>query len=89
MQQVDIANGDPVALIKRYPGRTASIHVKEFSTTKPDAFAGEGDMPWKAAFEACETVGGIAWYVVEYEHESSRRSPAIGRCLANLRNMGK
>ena len=94
IQQVDLGNcidggGDPVALIKRYPGRTVTIHIKEFSRTKPDAFVGEGDVPWKAVFEACETVGGTEWYIVEYEHESQPAIPSVGRCLANLRKMGK
>ena len=57
--------------------------------TKPDAFIGEGDVPWKQVFDACETVGGTEWYIVEYEHESQPAIPAVGRCLANLRKMGK
>jgi len=94
IQQVDTGNcidggGDPVALIKAYPGRTTTIHIKEFSKTKPDAFVTEGDMPWKTVFEACETVGGTEWYIVEYEHESQPAIPAVGRCLANLRKLGK
>jgi len=94
IQQVDTGNcieggGDPVDLIKRYPGRTASIHIKEFSKTKPDAFIGEGDMPWKALFEACETVGGTEWYIVEYEQEKQPALPAVDHCLKNLRKMGK
>jgi sugar phosphate isomerase/epimerase len=94
VQQIDTGNcieggGDPVALIKRYPGRTASIHIKEFSKTKPDAFVGEGDVPWKDVFEACENVGGTEWYIVEYEHESQPALPSVDRCLRNLRKMGK
>ena len=94
VMQVDTGNcidggGDPEALIRRYPGRTASIHVKEFSKTKPDAFVGEGDVPWNAVFEACETVGGTEWYIVEYEHESQPALPSVERCLRNLRKMGK
>jgi len=49
----------------------------------------DGDVPWKAVFEACETVGGTEWYIVEYEHESQTAIPSVGRCLANLRKMGK
>jgi sugar phosphate isomerase/epimerase len=90
VMQLDTGNcleggGDPVALLKRYPGRAASIHAKEFSKTKPDAFLGDGDVPWKAVFEACEVPGGIQWYIVEYEHESQPALPAVDRCLQNLR----
>jgi sugar phosphate isomerase/epimerase len=94
VMQVDVGNcieggGDPLAILKRYPGRAATIHVKEFSKSRPDAFIGEGDVPWKAVFEACEGPGGIEWYIVEYEHESQPALPAVGRCLKNLRAMGK
>ena len=90
--QLDTGNcleggGDPVALLKRYPGRAASIHAKEFSRTKPDVFLGDGDVPWKAVFEACEVPGGIQWYIVEYEHESQPALPAVDRCLQNLRTL--
>lgn len=90
VMQLDTGNcleggGDPVALLKRYSGRAASIHAKEYSKTKPDAFLGEGDVPWKAVFEACEVPSGIQWYIVEYEHESQPALPAVDRCLQNLR----
>jgi sugar phosphate isomerase/epimerase len=94
VMQVDIGNcleggGDPVAVLKKYPRRAATIHVKEYSKTRPDAFIGEGDVPWKAVFEACEGPGGTEWYIVEYEHESQPALPAVARCLKNLRAMGK
>jgi sugar phosphate isomerase/epimerase len=92
VMQVDTANcilggGDPVNLIKKYPGRSSSIHLKEYSASDPDAVVGDGDVPWKEIFVACEGVGGTEWYVVEYE-----RQPAISAvelCLENLRAMGK
>jgi sugar phosphate isomerase/epimerase len=94
VMQVDVGNclvggGDPLDVLRRFPGRAATIHVKEFSKTRPDAFVGEGDVPWKAVFEACEGPGKTEWYIVEYEHESQPALPAVERCLKNLRQMGK
>ena len=94
VMQVDVGNcliggGDPLATLKRYPGRAATIHVKEFSKAKPDAFVGEGDVPWKAVFETLEAEGATEWYIVEYEHEKQPAIPAIDRCLKNLKTMGK
>ncbi len=94
VMQVDIGNcieggADPLALLKRYPGRSATIHIKEYSKTKPDAFVGEGDVPWRAIFDECETRGGTEWYIVEYEHENQPPLPAVARCLKNLKGLGK
>ena len=94
VMQVDTGNcieggGDPLAVLKKYPGRPASIHVKEHSKTRPDAFVGEGDIPWKAVFDALESAGGTEWYIVEYENEKQPAIPAIGHCLKNLKAMGK
>ncbi len=93
VMQVDTGNcveggADPVALLEKYPGRAATLHVKEFSKAKPDAFVGEGELPWQRIFELCEA-GGSEWYIVEYEHENQPPLPAIARCLKNLRAMGK
>jgi sugar phosphate isomerase/epimerase len=94
VMQVDTGNcieggSDPLAVLKKYPGRAATIHVKEYSKTRPDAFVGEGDIPWKAVFDTLESAGGSEWYIVEYEHEKQPAIPAIGRCLKNLKAMGK
>ncbi len=93
VMQVDVGTciaggGDPLGVLKRYPGRAATIHVKEHSKAKPEAVVGEGDVAWKPIFEACEA-GGTEWYIVEYEHEGQPALPAVARCLKNLKAMGK
>jgi sugar phosphate isomerase/epimerase len=94
VMQVDTGNcieggGDPLAVFKKYPGRAATLHVKAYSKTKPDAFVGEDEIPWKDVFATLESAGGTEWYIVEYEHEKQPAIPAIGSCLKNLRAMGK
>ncbi len=94
IMQVDIGNAliggaDPVVFLKKYPGRAASIHVKEFSKSNPKAYIGEGDVKWKEVFDYLEKTGGTEWYIVEYEVEGVPPMEAIARCLENLRKMGK
>lgn len=61
---------DPAALIRKWPGRTKSVHFK------PDVRKGEQDrqpilgqdsVDWKNIIEACRTVGGTEWFTVEQE----------------------
>ena len=78
---------DPVAVLKRFPGRAITVHLKEHGG-KPGAPIGEGDVPWAKVFEACETIGGTQWYVVE--HETGKKPiDSVVACLKNLRGMGK
>jgi sugar phosphate isomerase/epimerase len=94
VMQVDVGNAleggaDPVAFLKRYPGRAASIHVKEYSKSNPKALVGQGDVNWKEIFQFLEKTGGTEWYIVEYEAQGVPPMEAIAACLENLRKMGK
>jgi sugar phosphate isomerase/epimerase len=91
--QLDTGNclgggGDPVAVLKRYPGRATTIHLKEHGGPR-GAPVGEGDMPWKEIFELCESTGGTEWYIVEQESYATAPLEVVRRCLENLRKMGK
>jgi len=90
--QMDIGNclgggGDPYTPISKFPGRSKTIHLKEWSDS--GAPVGEGKVDWKRIFELCETVGGTEWYVVEHEVGSASDLGGIEACIKNLRNMGK
>jgi sugar phosphate isomerase/epimerase len=58
-----------IDLIRRHAGRTISMHVKPFSTKNPNAYLGADELDWPAIMTAAETVGGIEWYIIEYERE--------------------
>jgi sugar phosphate isomerase/epimerase len=93
VQQIDTGNtldggGDPLALIRKYPGRTKTTHIKEHGAASPDAPIGEGTIDWKTMFEAYETVGGVEWYIVEHE-TSHDPLKTVKECLDNLHKMGK
>jgi sugar phosphate isomerase/epimerase len=92
VHQIDVGNtldggGDPVALIKKYPGRTKTTHLKEHGGA-PDTPIGEGKIDWKTLLETYETVGGTEWYIVE--HETSKTPlQTVKACLDNLHKMGR
>lgn len=91
--QMDIGNclqggADPIAMLKAFPGRTVTIHIKEFGG-KLGAPIGEGKVDWKDVFQICETTGGTAWYIVEQEEYIGTPLESVAQCLKNLRKMGK
>jgi sugar phosphate isomerase/epimerase len=93
VMQLDIGNcisggGDPIAVLKKFPGRSATIHLKEHGG-KPEAVVGEGDVDWEKVFRLCETTGGTRWYIVEHERGAGSPMDNVRRCIQNLRKMGK
>jgi sugar phosphate isomerase/epimerase len=92
VMQLDTSNcceggADPVAVLKKYPGRARSIHLKAFGGG-PDAVIGEDKVDWPAVFAFCETKGKTQWYVLEHE---SGKDPldAVRRSYEALKKMGK
>jgi sugar phosphate isomerase/epimerase len=89
--QLDTGNcmqggGDPVAILKKYPGRSLSIHLKEYSATNKKALIGEGDVKWKEIFAICESTGGTQWYILE---EESGAYPPLESAEQSLKNLKK
>jgi sugar phosphate isomerase/epimerase len=94
IMQLDTGNAlhggaDPLPYLSKYPGRAITVHLKEFSATNDKALLGEGDVKWQQVFEACETVGGTEWYIVEQESYAYPPMECVAKCLENLRKMGK
>ena len=92
IMQLDTSNccdggADPVAILKKYPGRARSIHIKAHGGG-PEAVIGEDKVNWTEVFAFCETKGNTQWYVVEHE---SGKDPldAVRRCYEALKKMGK
>jgi len=91
IMQIDTGNAmdggaDPVAYLKKYPGRATTIHLKEFSKTNKNALIGEGDVKWKDVLSLCETTGGTEWYIIEEEKEGL---PPIIAVETSLKNFNK
>jgi sugar phosphate isomerase/epimerase len=91
--QLDVGNcldggGDPYAILKKFPARTLTIHIKEHGG-KPGATLGEGTVRWAEIFKLCETVGGTQWYIVEQESYAGAPLDSVAQCLKNMRKMGR
>ena len=94
VMQVDTANmlaggGNPVQCLRKYPGRAATLHLKEHSQANPAALLGEGDVDWRGLFDVVDAQGATDWFIVEYEDGSLPPLVAVERCLANLKKMTK
>ncbi len=94
VMQIDIGNalhggGDPVAYLRRYPGRALTVHLKEHAAGKDEVLLGEGDVDWSTVFEVVEDQGATEWYIVEQETYPYPPLESVHRCLQNLKRMGK
>lgn len=90
--QLDLGNAmsggaDPLVYLKRYPGRTGTIHLKEYSATNKNAMIGEGDVKWAEVFRLCRTLGGTRWYIIEEEKDAYPPLEGIDISLKNLKKM--
>lgn len=93
IMQLDIGNcigggGDPYEVLRKFPGRSATIHLKEHGG-KPGAPVGEGEVKWDEVFRLCEAPGGTEWYIVEQEAYEGDPLDSVKKCIENLRKMGK
>lgn len=62
------AGQDPVALIRKYPGRSKIIHCKPTVVGgKGRPIIGEDSVKWADIFKVCVECGGTEWYTVEQE----------------------
>jgi sugar phosphate isomerase/epimerase len=70
------AGVDPTAIVKKYPGRIKTTHIKnrpaKASGKKP--FVGEDNFDWKAYVTACYEVGGTEWFTLEQEEYPDGKS---------------
>ncbi len=86
------AGMDPVAYVKKYPGRTKTVHFKPFARPtdagrKP--ILGQDSVDWGAIYAACATTGGTEWVVVEQEFYPDGKTPmdCTRESLAGLKGM--
>jgi len=76
-----VAGADPTALVREFPGRAVTVHVKDYLPNRLDPVLGSSDFDWSRFIQACETTGGTEWYVIE--HDSPVREE-VGVCFEAL-----
>ena len=95
MLQLDNGNamnggGDTVALLKKYPCRTKTIHLKPYSVTEGfSTMIGSDSIPWLETFEVLENQGATDWALVEYEDAMYEELEGVRLCFEALKAMGK
>lgn len=102
IMQLDVGNAyagnaDCIEILKRYPGRAGTVHLKSYSIEKGKEdprlgyrpLIGDDGLPWEEIFELCETVGGTDWYIVEYESDAYPPMEAVERFLNKVKAMGR
>ncbi len=63
------AGKDPVAYVKRYPGRTVTTHYKPKIAPggRGTPIIGQDSIDWAGLTQAARTVGGTDWLIIEQE----------------------
>lgn len=86
--QMDVGNclggkGDPIALLKEFPARTWTIHIKEFEDKTFDS------PYYQEVFRLCETTCNTQWYIVEMGGPEGKGFDIPREALQKLRRLGK
>lgn len=93
VMQLDIGNAlqggvDPIAYLKKYPGRASLVHLKEFSARKQPEAIGDGEVDWMEVMTICESLHHPEWYIIEQEEEAYDPYISAEKSLKYLRSLG-
>jgi sugar phosphate isomerase/epimerase len=93
VMQIDVGNcadggGDPVAMLEKFPGRSRSVHLKDYNAG-PDGVIGQGDADWDRIFHLCDALHQPEWYVVEEGGADGFGFDVSRRSLEALKAMGR
>jgi sugar phosphate isomerase/epimerase len=88
------AGFDPVQFIRKYPGRTRTVHFKP--AVRPGdmgkkGILGQDSVDWPGVYAACASVGGTEWIVLEQETYPDGKTPmeCTRESLAGLKRIIK
>jgi sugar phosphate isomerase/epimerase len=76
-------NGDPIAMLKQFPARTRTIHIKEHKEKTFDSSY------YQEVFQLCETSCGTKWYIVEMGSAEGDGFDVPRAALEKLHRLGK
>ena len=80
---------DLMAVMRKYPGRARSVHLKPYSKSSGYApIIGQDDIDWAEFLHWCRDNGGTEHYIVEYEHEAAHpQMEGVELCIKALKEM--
>ena len=91
VMQNDVGNGmsgggDMVGLLKKYPGRAATVHVKPFAGGG-STFFGDANcvIDWDEYFGICRKEAGVRWYIIEYADNARFPEGALAALAASAK----
>lgn len=89
VMQLDTGNAmisgvDVSPFFDKYPGRSVTLHLKEWTDKPGGAVIGEGVIDWKKILTLADTKGGTEWLIVEQESYPYPPLESARRCLENL-----
>lgn len=92
IMQLDVGNcagggGDPIGVLRKFPHRARSMHLKDYG--EPGIVIGEGEADWDTIFHLCDTTQDVEWYVVEEGGADGTGFDVCQRSLEALRRMGR
>jgi sugar phosphate isomerase/epimerase len=91
IMQIDIGNcanggGDPVAILRKFPGRARSVHLKDYGG-QSGSVLGQGQADWKEILRLCQETQNTEWYIIEEGGLEGMGFDVPNRSLASLRRM--
>lgn len=76
IMQLDTGNAvrdgaDIQVILKHFPGRAQTVHLKPYSHTKGfECVIGQDDIDWLAFLQLCQSTGGTHWLILEVESQT-------------------
>jgi sugar phosphate isomerase/epimerase len=90
--QFDIGNAMDAGVqaapyLSKYPERVLSVHVKDHSSTNPNALLGEGDEHWNEVMPLLKDKIAARWFIIEQESYGEPPLVCVEKCLRNFEKL--
>lgn len=73
----------------KYPDRILSVHLKDHSTTNPQALFGEGEEHWDEVLPILHDKTATRWFIIEQESYGQPPLVCVEKCLRNFEKLWK
>ena len=85
-----MGGADTLAMLKKYPGRGLTVHLKPYSLKDGHStMIGEDDIPWLETFAELERQDATECALVEYEDAKYEEFEGVRLCIEALKALGK